>query len=80
MTLPLPAPYLFSVVPYYTSAHILLLMDTIELSQNAKDWLEAIQYSPADWADGMLESMLDHDCIAEDEKRYILRCYQSLSD
>ena len=55
-------------------------MDTIELSQNAKDWLEAIQYSPDDWADGMLEAMLNHDCIAEDEKWYILRRYHSLSD
>lgn len=53
-------------------------MDTTELSQNALDWIEAIKVSPFDWVDGMLETMLDHDCVAEEEKKVILRCYQSL--
>lgn len=47
-------------------------------SQNALDWIEAIEISPADWADGMLEAMLDHDCVSEEEKSFILRRYKSL--
>lgn len=53
-------------------------MNTTDLSQNALDWIAAIEISPFDWVDGMLETMLDHDCVAEEEKAFILRRYKSL--
>jgi len=53
-------------------------MDTTDLSQNALDWMAAIEISPFDWVDGLLETMLDHDCVAEEEKVVILRRYKSL--
>jgi len=53
-------------------------MDTTDLSQNALDWIAAIEINPFDWVDGMLETMLDHDCVTEEEKAVILRRYQSL--
>ena len=53
-------------------------MNTKDLSQNALDWMAAIEVSPFDWVDGLLETMLDHDCVSENEKAVILRRYQSL--
>jgi hypothetical protein len=55
-------------------------MNENPLSQNAQDWIEAIEISPLDWADGMLESMLNHDGVCGEDREVILRRYKSLLD
>ena len=55
-------------------------MDTKDISQETLDWLEAIEISPMDWVDGFLETMLDRECITQEEKDLILRRHQSLLD
>lgn len=55
-------------------------MNTQNISQEALDWLEAIEISPLDWIGGLLESMLDRECMTQEEKDLILRRHQSLLD
>jgi hypothetical protein len=53
-------------------------MNTEKLDPDTQAWLEAIEINPFDWVDGMLETMLDHDCVSEENKQIILRRYKSL--
>ena len=48
-----------------------------DLSANAKEWLEVIQYNPFDWAEGMLLSALDRDGVCAKEQDFILRRYKT---
>jgi|13_taG_2_1085334.scaffolds.fasta_scaffold16707_2 hypothetical protein len=53
-------------------------MNTETLDPDTQAWLEAIEINPFDWVDGMLETMLDHDCVSDENKAIILRRYKSL--
>lgn len=55
-------------------------MDNEQLTQDTLDWLEAIEIDPPAWANGVLEAMLDMECVSAADKSIILRRYQALTN
>lgn len=54
-------------------------MNTETLDPDTQAWLEAIEIDPPAWSNGVLEAMLDIECVSDMDKSIILRRYKALS-